>query len=361
VKKVPDHYKPLLRKLYFNVQKIGHYIAARCRILAHIRYSFNSTYSREQRAVSAGILKHLQGGDFRSALFLLRRNTHRLEKGLLMRPRRPIYALDYIEETIEAYTAVNKVPHASEFSSSIAWAAVVLQKYFEACGAHPTLERCARKFETIKIPETAQSLAKTEQLSPYKRKIEQLECDFQKLETLTARRRSVRWFEQRPVPRTLLDQAVTLAAQAPSSCNRQSFHYRFYDHPEQVKQIATIPMGTRGFAENIPCICVLTGDHSAYFDERDRHAIYVDASLSAMLFMLALETLDLASCPLNWPDIETNESTMTTFLKLPPYERPVCLIAIGYPDRDGKVASSPKSEIDLLRSYNRLGSYFEAQ
>ena len=36
-------------------------------------------------------------------VFLLRRNVHRLEKGLLMRPRRPVFGLKYIEELVNAY------------------------------------------------------------------------------------------------------------------------------------------------------------------------------------------------------------------------------------------------------------------
>ena len=33
-------------------------------------------------------------------MFLLRRNVHRLEKGLLMRPRRSVFGLKYIEEAL---------------------------------------------------------------------------------------------------------------------------------------------------------------------------------------------------------------------------------------------------------------------
>ncbi|SVE23497.1 uncharacterized protein METZ01_LOCUS476351, partial [marine metagenome] len=36
-------------------------------------------------------------------VFLLRRNVHRLEKGLLMRPRRPVFGLKYIEELVNVY------------------------------------------------------------------------------------------------------------------------------------------------------------------------------------------------------------------------------------------------------------------
>jgi hypothetical protein len=40
---------------------------------------------------------------------------------------------------------------------------------------------------------------------------------------------------------------------------------------------------------------------------------------------------------------------------LPPWERGILFTAIGYPDPEGKVAFSAKKDLDLLRSYNRVG------
>jgi nitroreductase len=308
-------------------------------------------------AVSSGILKHLKGDDSRAALFLLRRNTHRLEKGLLMRPRRAIYALDYIEETVDAYLRVHQNERKKEYTHSLEWARAVLEKYFDACGEHKLITRSLRKFNSTMDSSETTEQSSDGHLTPYIRETTPLNCSYEDLQQLAHRRRSVRWFKPEAVSREAIDQAIRIASEAPSACNRQPFHYRIYDDPDLIQQVANIPMGTRGFAENIPCICVLTGDLSAYFDERDRHNIYVDASLSAMLFMLALETLNLASCPLNWPDIEKKESEMSACLGLPAYERPVFLIAIGKPDPTREVASSPKNQIDHLRSYNRHGSY----
>ena len=92
----------------------------------------------------------------------------------------------------------------------------------------------------------------------------------------------------------------------------------------------------------------------AYFDERDRHVIYIDASLAAMTFMLALETLGLSSCPINWQDVAEFESKIRNILQLKTIERPVMLISCGYPDKDAKVPFSEKKDLDEIRSYNKL-------
>ena len=93
-------------------------------------------------------------------------------------------------------------------------------------------------------------------------------------------------------------------------------------------------------------------NQDAYFDERDRHVIYIDASLANMSLILALETLGLSSCCVNWPDIEHLEKRMDKVLSLEKHQRPIMCLAIGYPDPDGEVAYSEKRDIELIRKYN---------
>ena len=68
--------------------------------------------------------------------------------------------------------------------------------------------------------------------------------------------------------------------------------------------------------------------------------------------MLALETLSLGSCPINWPDIEELEVKMDKVLKLEKHQRAVMCMAVGYPDPSGKVAYSEKKNLNTIRKYN---------
>ena len=72
-----------------------------------------------------------------------------------------------------------------------------------------------------------------------------------------------------------------------------------------------------------------------------------------MSFMLALETLGLSSSVINWPDFEPVEMKMKKTLKLKIDERPVMLIAVGYPDPEGKVAFSQRKSLNSIRNYNQ--------
>jgi len=79
---------------------------------------------------------------------------------------------------------------------------------------------------------------------------------------------------------------------------------------------------------------------------------YIDAYLSSMSFMLALETLGLSSCAVNWPDVEHKEREMHSLLGLKDYQRPMMCMAVLYPDTEGMVAFSEKRQLDSIRRYD---------
>lgn len=141
---------------------------------------------------------------------------------------------------------------------------------------------------------------------------------------------------------------MLVAREAPTACNRQPFVFRAFDDPDKVREIVDIPMGTAGYGHQIPMLIVVIGQMRNFFDPRDRHLIYIDGALAGMSFVLALETLGLSSCIINWPDIAEREQTMRETLNLEPDERPVFLIAVGYPSMEGLVARSVKRDIPEL-------------
>lgn len=325
------------------------------RILTHLLYFFSFlTFNREQAAVLRGRRDYYRnkGDDRRRSHVELRRNVHRLEKGLGMSPRRPVFAKDYIGETIEFFERAN----AQELSrpgtidqAEIAWANDVLTAYFDAC-AHgdPLVDAARARFGKLTVASSG-----THAPAP-RREAPPLTVEYDELLTLANRRRSVRWFEQRPVDRDLIDKALLVARQAPTACNRLPYEYRIFDDPAMARDVASIPFGSAGYSHNIPAVAVVVGKLEAYFSPRDRHAIYIDASLSAMSFMLALETLGLSSSVINWPDFEPLEAKMQKKLGLKVSDRVVMLIAFGHADPDGSVPHSAKKELDTLRTYNLL-------
>jgi nitroreductase len=278
----------------------------------------------------------------------LRRNTHRLEKGILMRPRRLPFATDYIGETVSAFTTAVEAQGGGVDPAEIAWASDVLAEYFSIHAGESAVEASRRRFEMVRVDPSQPALR-----IPYLRELDApVPVSFDDLRALAMRRRSVRWFLPRPVERRLLDMALEVGTQAPTACNRQPFRFQFFDDPDLAREVIDIPFGLAGYGHQVPVVAVVVGQQRHFFDERDRHLIYIDASLAAMGFLLALETLGLASCCVNWPDIDEKEVRMAKLLHLDSDERPVMLIAIGYPDPEGMVANSTKKSLPQLRSYN---------
>lgn len=315
---------------------------------------FNRGFDREHQAVLAG-RQAWEDSKFGSSATtsLLRRNTHRLEKGLLMRPRRSVFALDYIKETVDFYCGlVSGIPvEQLEHDDELRWASDVLDQYFKVSGAHPLVDRLRERYLSAWRPISPVPEGKS--LTPYKRDLSTPpSVTYDDLLRLAIRRRSVRWFNDTPVPRDLLEKAVTVASLSPSACNRQPYSFRVFDDPKVVEQVAALPGGTRGFSHQFPAIVVLLGELRNYYGERDRHLIYIDASLAAMSFVLAAETLGLSTCCINWPDIEEDEQRAAATLQLERDQRPIMFIAVGYPDLDGLVACSQKKPNTRLIRYN---------
>ena len=311
----------------------------------------NKAFVREQMSVAAGQDRYRR--DLEASLPSypqLRRNVHRLEKGLVMRPRRRVFGLDYLNDTLDLFArALNAQPQ--NWNSETTWAHDVFVSYFAAVDhSNEKVSAALEKFQTI----VSQAMPReTTSFSPYRRDLERpVSVGIDAFEALTRRRRSVRWYLDKPVPREMIDRAVSAAAQAPSACNRQSFVLHIFDEPEKARDVARLAMGTAGFGAHLPAIAVVVGRLRAYPHERDRHAIYVDGALAAMSFMFAAETMNLATCAINWPDIAHRDVMMEQALALEPDERVVMLIAFGWPDPDGMVPFSSKRELSQLRVYD---------
>ncbi len=303
---------------------------------------FDRSFRREQLAVMSGRQRfELQRRMPKGSNAMLRRNIHRLEKGLMMTPRKPVFAEDYIGETVAVYV---KACVDEGFSrSELQWANDVLSQYFAVVKQTTTIESALREYQQS-------SLATSSNCVPFPYgELPPHSCQYEQFLSLCTHRHSVRWFKPVPVDPGMIGKAILAAAQAPSACNRQPYKFHLL-YQDKAAEAASLAMGTVGFAENIPALAVVVGDLSCYQEYRDRHLIYIDASLAAMQFMLALEALGLASCPINWPDIESREQSMQKLLALPVYHRPVMLIAIGYAAPTALVAYSQKKELEQLVS-----------
>lgn len=312
--------------------------------LSSFYYTFlSSQFYREHKAVLQGRLAYKKSlRQIGQSSALLRRNIHRLEKGLIMQPRRDVFATAYILETVTCYQRAVKSTQLCE--QELKWATDVLHSFFNVTASHPVLDKARQLFtETTAVTdEPGNSVPYPHQQLPA------APLNYSDIMQLFTRRRSVRWYLPKPVEMALVQQAAAAASLAPSACNRQPYRFYVTLNADKATDLAQCAMGTVGFAGNIPALVAIVGDLSAYPAERDRHVIYIDGSLAAMQFMLACETLGLSTCPINWPDIESREQLLGQKLGLAYHERTIMLMAVGYAQPEGGIPFSQKKTNSLL-------------
>ncbi len=311
----------------------------------NIYFLFSKSFAHEKKMFLMARRQYLKSKYTKTQnLFLLRRNIHRIEKGLLMKERRSVFALDYIQETVDMLACVFK---EQGNDAQIQWAFDVLNEYFSVTDSVPVILKAKEVFKLLVQPTLA-----AEPFVPYQNFADRKNY-FETFKALAHQRKSIRYFDKNNIPeRTKVDEAVVLAGLAPSSCNRQPFQFRIVDEPALLKKLVDLPGGTRGFANQIAAMIVVVGQMNVSPTLADRHLMYVDGSLASMSLMLALESMGIGTCPLNWPEDKKKDDKVSKLLGLKGYERPIMMIAYGYADEQEKVACSVRKSIDELRKYN---------
>jgi nitroreductase len=283
-------------------------------------------------------------GESRAALTALRRDVHRVEKGLIMRPRRLPFGKDYVPALVTKLRTLSEegaIPGPEK-----AWAEDVLAAYFTASAqvSDKWLQNARADFEGFTVGQVPPTLV------PAPRAIASSPVPFEGLEALARQRRSVRWFRPESVDPAAVDKALSIAAQAPSACNRQNIRFHMIYGVENTARVLSTVGGTRGFGDQVPAVAVLIGQLSGYRYGFDRHAIHIDGGLASMGFLFGLEAVGLSSCCINWPDVGSRYEAIKKIIHLNRDEQVLMLIAIGKADPEGLVPSSHKRGLNSLRT-----------
>lgn len=176
-----------------------------------------------------------------------------------------------------------------------------------------------------------------------------------------ARRRSVREFDSRPIPREVIEQCLLAAGTAPSGANQQPWHFaviteahmkkrireaaeneerEFYAHRAPQEWLdALAPLGTdpdKPFLEEAPMLIAIFAQKYGVNPDGTRysHYYYPESVGIATGFLLAglhhagLATLTHTPNPMKF---------LNEICGRPRLERPMILLVVGYPKADCKV------------------------
>lgn len=310
----------------------------------YLRFRVFKSFRSESKDVYKSIKKH-NNKDGLSVLTALRRNIHRIEKGLITVPAKPVFAEAFIGETIDCLELIN-IQKKEE--STIIWGVNILNQYFKTVKMTPTIEEARTKYSNIK------GLPIGTGFVPYKAKDRgNNPVDYGSFLKLNEVRRSIRYYQKREVSRGLIEKAVEAAAFAPSACNRQPFFLEIVDDPTVLKEVVSFPPGADSFAKNIPALIFVIGDLSCYAIPEDKHLIYIDGGLFVMNFVLALETLGISSCVIHWPEDRNREKRLREYFNFSEEMKCITTLSIGYADPEGGIPTSLKKSLSSIIKYNK--------
>ena len=189
------------------------------------------------------------------------------------------------------------------------------------------------------------------------------------------RRRTVRDFSDRPVPRDLIEDALRAAGTAPSGANLQPWHFvvvssaatkrrirdaaeaeerEFYEHRASPEWLAALePLGTdsnKPFLETAPyLIAVFLQKYGRLPDGRKvKHYYPVESTgLATSLLITALHRAGLASLT----HTPSPMKFLNEILDRPSNERPFLLLVTGYPADDAMVPDIRRKSLEEYTTF----------
>jgi len=189
------------------------------------------------------------------------------------------------------------------------------------------------------------------------------------------RRRSVRQFSNRPVPREVIEDCLRAAGTAPSGANMQPWHFvvvetpgikrqireaadreelAFYQHRASPQWLADLaPLGTNAskpFLESAPCLIVVFAQLSGRTPQGEvrKHYYAVQSTgIAVGMLITAIHHAGLVCLPYT----PSRMTFLNGILARPPQERPLVVLVTGYPAEDAVVPQIERKTLQQIASF----------
>lgn len=176
---------------------------------------------------------------------------------------------------------------------------------------------------------------------------------------LVGRRRSVRSYALKPVPREVIDRCCEAARLAPSACNSQPWSFIVLDDRDVLATLAERAFsgvyGMNSFVKQAPALIAVLTERSAYSALlggylRGTQYSLIDIGIACEHLVLQAAEEGIGTCWLGW----FNERAVKAVLKLPRSARIDIMISLGYPAQDKEGRKARKSLEQIRRYYGGL-------
>lgn len=189
------------------------------------------------------------------------------------------------------------------------------------------------------------------------------------------KRRSVRSFSDRPVPRQVIEDCLRAAGTAPSGANMQPWHFVAVENPAVKREIreaaeqaerefynrrateefldALAPLGTdasKPFLETAPCLVAVFVQRYGLTAEGEKVRHYYpteSVGIAAGLLITAIHHAGLVALPYTPSPMDF----LNEILKRPDNERAMLILVVGYPAEDTMVPDISKKPLDEIATF----------
>lgn len=163
-----------------------------------------------------------------------------------------------------------------------------------------------------------------------------------------ASRYSLRQFSEEPIDEETILKAVQLSPKTPSVCNRQSWRVFWAKSPDAKKTIRLLQNGNRGFGEQADSFLVITTDLHSFFGIEERNQSFIDGGMFAMTLLMALHSMGVGTCALNWTTQAKKDRDLRKKLEIPKSLNIIAIIAIGSIPENFTIAKSERKPLDEI-------------
>ncbi|WP_257666574.1 nitroreductase family protein [Parapedobacter tibetensis] len=155
-------------------------------------------------------------------------------------------------------------------------------------------------------------------------------------------RASVRTFDDTDISVEKILRACSMARNAPSACNRQSWKAYVFSDKEKINKILRIQGGNRGFGHLTNKLIVIAAEIGVFVGAHERNQAYIDGGIYAMNLLYSLHYQEIGACILNCSNGIEKDRTLRDLCKIQDSEVFIAMIVCGNLPESFKVPISKR-------------------
>jgi len=174
---------------------------------------------------------------------------------------------------------------------------------------------------------------------------------------LINKRRSVRHYLNRPIPKEDLMKCLEAARLAPSACNAQPWKFIVIDDPGLKNNLCDAAFGgiysMNSFVKNAAALVVVISEKKKFLTAmggylRNTRYYLIDIGIACEHLILQASELGIGTCWIGW----FNEKSVKKVLDIPRQKRVEVIISLGYP-QEGQSRPREREPLSEIALFNK--------